>query len=58
MRRLVFDHLDISDAARQRLAPGVTWWGWRVPTFVEVGLVLVLGLAMLTIAVFRFSRTE
>jgi ABC-2 type transport system permease protein len=58
VRRLVFDHLDISDAARHRLAPGVSWWGWRVPTLVEVGIVLVLGLAMLAIAIARFTRTE
>ena len=31
MRRLVFNHLDISDQARQALAPGVTWFGWRLP---------------------------
>jgi ABC-2 type transport system permease protein len=58
MRRLVFDHLDISDLARRRLAPGVTWWGWRVPTLVEVAIVLVLGLAMLAMAIARFTRTE
>ena len=58
MRRLVFDRLDISEAARHRLAPGVTWWGWRVPSFVEVGIVLALGLTMLAIAIFRFNRTE
>ena len=58
MRRLVFAHLDISDAARHRLAPGVTWWGWRVPTLVEVGIVLVLGLAMLAVAIAKFTRTE
>ena len=58
MRRLVFDHLDISEAARDRLAPGVTWWGWPVPTLVEVGIVLALGLAMLAVAIFRFTRTE
>ena len=58
MRRLVFDRLDISEAARHRLAPGVTWWGWRVPTFVEVGIVLALGLAMLAIAIVRFTRME
>jgi ABC-2 type transport system permease protein len=58
MRRLVFDHLDISDAARHRLAPGVTWWGWRVPTLVEAGIVLALGLAMLAVAIFKFTRTE
>ena len=58
MRRLVFNHLDISEVARQRLAPGVTWWGWRLPALVEVGFVLALGLAMLAIAIFRFTRTE
>jgi ABC-2 type transport system permease protein len=58
MRRLVFDHLDISDAARRRLAPGVTWWGWRVPSLAEVAIVLALGLAMLAVAIFQFTRTE
>jgi ABC-2 type transport system permease protein len=58
MRRLVFDHLDISDAARHRLAPGVTWWGCQVPTLVEAGIVLALGLAMLAVAIFKFTRTE
>jgi ABC-2 type transport system permease protein len=58
MRRLVFDHLDISDAARHRLAPGVTWWGWPVPTLVEAGIVVALGLAMLAIAILMFTRTE
>jgi ABC-2 type transport system permease protein len=58
MRRLVFDRLDISEAARDRLAPGVTWWGWSVPPLLEVGIVLALGLAMLAVAIFRFTRTE
>jgi ABC-2 type transport system permease protein len=58
MRRLVFDHLDISDATRHRLAPGVTWWGWPVPTLVEAGIVVALGLAMLALAIFKFTRTE
>ncbi len=58
VRRLVFDHLDISDAARHRLAPGVTWWGWPVPSVVEAGIVLALGLAMTAVAIFQFTRTE
>ena len=58
MRRLVFDRLDISEAARRTLAPGVTWWGWRVPSLVEAGIVLALGLAMLAVAIFQFTRTE
>ena len=58
MRRLVFDHLNVSDATRHKLAPGVTWWGWPVPTLLEVGIVLALGLAMLVIAIFQFTRKE
>ena len=58
MRRLVFDHLDISAAARHTLAPGVTWWGWRVPALLEVGIVLLLGLGMLGVAIWEFSATD
>jgi ABC-2 type transport system permease protein len=58
IRRLVFDHITISDAARRTLDPGVTWWSWHLPALVETGMVLLLGLAMLSIAIGRFSRTE
>ncbi len=58
MRHLVFSHLDVSETARRTLDPGVTWFGWQVPSLVQVGMVLVLGLAMLGIAIRRFSRTE
>jgi ABC-2 type transport system permease protein len=58
MRRLVFSHLDISPAARQALDPGVTWWGWRVPSLLEAGVVLLLGLVMLAVAIWEFSSSE
>ena len=58
MRRLVFNHLDASEAARRTLDPGITWWGWHVPSLVEAGIVLLIGLAMLTIAIWQFNRTE
>jgi ABC-2 type transport system permease protein len=58
MRRLVFNHLDISDAARSALDPGVTWWGWHVPALLEAAVVLALGLAMLGIAIWEFNATE
>jgi ABC-2 type transport system permease protein len=58
MRRLVFDHLDVSDSARQTLDPGVTWWSWQLPALVEVGLVLALGLVVLASAIRRFDRSE
>jgi ABC-2 type transport system permease protein len=58
MRRAVFAHLKISDAARHALDPGVTWWSWHVPGLVEAAVVALLGLAMLTIAIVEFSRAE
>jgi ABC-2 type transport system permease protein len=58
MRRLVFAHLDISRAAREALDPGVTWFGWRVPTALEVLVIALLGLAMLGIAIWEFSTSE
>jgi ABC-2 type transport system permease protein len=58
VRHLVFDHIDISASARRTLDPGVTWWGWQLPPVFEVGMVLVLGVAMMGLAIRRFSRTE
>jgi len=58
MRRAIFSHLDISAAARTALDPGVTWWGWRVPSLLEAGVIAVLGLVMLSIAIAEFSRAE
>jgi ABC-2 type transport system permease protein len=58
MRRLVFNHLDLSPAAKAALDPGVTWWGWRVPTLLEAAVIVALGLTMLGIAIWEFSATE
>jgi ABC-2 type transport system permease protein len=58
MRRLVFNHLDISAAARSALDPGVTWWGWHVPAVLEATVVLALGLVMLGIAIWEFNSSE
>jgi len=58
MRRLVFDHLDVSAAAHKALAPGVSWWGWHVPGLLEAGVVLALGLLMLAIAIWEFSASD
>jgi ABC-2 type transport system permease protein len=58
MRRLVFAHLTIPPYARHLLDAGITWDGWRVPTGLEIGVVALLGLAMLWVAIWQFSRTE
>jgi ABC-2 type transport system permease protein len=58
MRRAIFNDISISPIARKALDPGVTWWGWHVPSAVEAAVVAVLGLAMLSIAIWEFSRAE
>jgi ABC-2 type transport system permease protein len=58
MRRLVFNHLDISAAAKKTLDPGVTWWGWHVPALLEAAVIVVLGLVMMFIAIWEFTTSE
>jgi ABC-2 type transport system permease protein len=58
MRRAVFAHLHISAVARKALDPGVTWWGWRIPSLVEAAVVALIGLVMLAVAIVEFSRAE
>jgi ABC-2 type transport system permease protein len=57
IRHVVFAQLDISDAARQALNPGVTWWGWHVPIAVEIGVVALFAVGMLSVAIAQFKRT-
>jgi ABC-2 type transport system permease protein len=58
MRRAIFGHLNISAAARHALEPGLTWWGWTVPTALQAAVIAALGLGMLSIAIWQFSRTD
>ena len=56
IRHVVFLQLDVSDAAREALNPGVTWWGWHVPIGVEVGIVALCAVTMVSIAIAQFRR--
>jgi ABC-2 type transport system permease protein len=59
LRRVVFEHVSArSAAAAHALNPGMTWNGWHLPTGLELGMVALLGLAMLGGAMFSFSRAE
>jgi ABC-2 type transport system permease protein len=58
MRRAIFSHLNVSPAAREALVPGVTWFGWRVPTLLEAAVIAILGLVMLGVAIWEFSQAE
>jgi ABC-2 type transport system permease protein len=58
MRRIVFSHLSASPLARRVLDSGVTWWGWKVPTGIEILVIIGLGVLMLSIAIWEFRETE
>jgi ABC-2 type transport system permease protein len=58
MRGAVISHLNIPAQAVHALAPGVTWVGWLVPTWLSIGMVAVMGLTMMGIAIAEFSKTE
>jgi ABC-2 type transport system permease protein len=58
MRRAVFEQLHVSPATRAVLDPGVTWFGWRVPTPLELGFVAVAGIVMLLAAVLEFQKVD
>ncbi|MGH3185721.1 MAG: ABC transporter permease [Streptosporangiaceae bacterium] len=58
MRHAVFSHLKVNVQALASLSPGITWDGWLVPTGLAVAIVAVMGLAMLTIAIAEFRKTE
>jgi ABC-2 type transport system permease protein len=58
MRNAVFSHVAIPPDVAARLKTGVTWDGWRLPGGLALAIVGVVGLALLGIAIVRFSKTE
>jgi ABC-2 type transport system permease protein len=58
MRSAMFDRLGVPAAARARLDPTVTWWGWEVPLSVQLGLVALVSVGLLTAATALFDRTD
>jgi ABC-2 type transport system permease protein len=58
MRHAVFTHLTISSYALHYLSPGVTWGSWTVPLALCLGIVAVMGAAMLGVAIAEFRKTE
>jgi ABC-2 type transport system permease protein len=62
MRHLVFSHLTVSPGVASyltaHLAPNVTWGGWAVPVGLSLGIVAVMGLALMGVAIAEFSKTE
>ena len=57
LRRAVFSHVNAGPLAA-RFGGGVTWFGWTVPVWIEVAVVLGMGLAMLGVGVAQFRKAE
>jgi len=58
IRSVVFDHLELTPAARATFDPGITWGGWHVPVPLQVAIVAATCLVLLGLAVARFARSE
>jgi ABC-2 type transport system permease protein len=58
MRHAVFSHLNLPATAQHLLAPGLTWAGWPVPVWLSLGIVTLMGLAMMALAIAQFRKTE
>jgi len=58
MRTVVFHAVGVGPAAMHLLSPGVTWDGWVVPMGLSLGMVAVMGLAMVAVAIGEFQRND
>jgi ABC-2 type transport system permease protein len=58
MRHFALDHLSLSAAEQERLVPVITWFGWHVPIGVQLLTVVVIMLALVSLAARIFRTTE
>lgn len=58
VRAVVFARLDLPEAARGVLDPGIWWGSFQVPVLLQVALVAASALILLFAAVKLFTRTE
>jgi ABC-2 type transport system permease protein len=58
LRQAVFAHLNVAPALERTFNPGVTWNGWQVPVALEIVLVVLMGLALMGVAVLEFRRGD
>jgi ABC-2 type transport system permease protein len=58
MRRAVFNHINVTAAARAKFSPGLHWGSWRLPVAFELGIVLALTFITLGLSVVMFSKQD
>jgi ABC-2 type transport system permease protein len=57
-RMAVFSQVHLPASLQQTLDPGITWGGWQLPVWFELGMVAVAAVAMLAVAIRQFSKTD
>lgn len=58
LRHAVFSHLDVSPQLMRTFDPGVTWGGWVVPIWLEILLVLGMGVGLMGVAILEFRHAD
>ena len=58
VRTAVFARLTLPPAVRARLNPPITWFGWPVPTALQILIVAGIGVGLLAVAVRQFQKVE
>ncbi|MWA05707.1 ABC transporter permease [Actinomadura sp. LD22] len=58
LRQAVFSHLDLTPALRRTFDPGVTWNGWVVPVWLEILIVVGMGVVLMGVAIVEFRHTD
>jgi ABC-2 type transport system permease protein len=58
IRSTVFAYVDAPQEALDELNPPIEWFGWTVPTVVQLGIVVALGVGLLAVATAEFNRAE
>jgi ABC-2 type transport system permease protein len=58
MRRAVFAAVHAPASVTRTLSPGMSWFGWRLPTLLELAIAVMVAALLLTGAVYQFTRKE
>jgi ABC-2 type transport system permease protein len=58
LRHAVFARLNTDPALARTFNPGVTWNGWHVPVWLELAMVVVMGVGLLGVAILEFRHGD
>lgn len=58
LRQAVFNHLDLTPALQRTFNTGVTWNGWVVPVWLEIVIVLGMGVGLMGVAIVEFRHAD